>query len=122
MKVEKVSANIRYSKDIGGSWKAIELAAEGSINARENWQQAQAFLYSELGKQMHQLWANGNGAALNGHHDAESHGEPPAEPEQIQTTREHWCTEHQAAFTQRKGKDGGGWYSHKAPDGSWCRE
>ena len=33
-----------------------------------------------------------------------------------------WCAEHQAAFTQKNGKGGESWWSHKAPDGSWCRE
>jgi len=120
MKVEKVSATIRYSQDTGkGAWKVIEIGAEGSVDARETWQKAQAYLYHELGSQLRTLWANGNG---NGHDRPEPAIEPPTEPEPAQTTREHWCTEHQAAFTQRKGKDGGGWYSHKAPDGSWCRE
>ena len=131
MKVEKVSATIRYSQDTGkGAWKVIELGAEGSVNAREQWQSAQAFLYAELGKQMKSLWANGSangtpnhaGAEVNGPDDAESRFPGPAEPEPTQTPREHWCEEHQAPFTQRKGKDGKSWWSHKAPDGSWCRE
>ena len=73
MKVEKVSATIRYSQDTGkGAWKVIEIGAEGSVDTRENWQAAQAYLYAELGKQMRQLWHNGNGAALNGNVGAES--------------------------------------------------
>jgi hypothetical protein len=36
MKVEKVSANIRYSQDTGkGAWKNIELGAKGSVDAEE---------------------------------------------------------------------------------------
>ena len=125
MKIEKVSANIKYSKDIGGSWKSIELAAEGSIEAKENWQQAQSYLYGQLGQQMKTLWANGNGAAANGHNGAESHGDEPAGQEPGQSSREgleHWCDEHRAEFHQRTGKDGESWWSHKAPDGGWCRE
>ena len=33
MKVEKVSATIRYSQDTGkGSWKVVELGAEASVS------------------------------------------------------------------------------------------
>ena len=73
MKVEKVSATIRYSQDTGkGAWKVVELGAEGSVDAREQWQAAQAFLYAELGKQMRQLWNIGNGAGVNGDNRSES--------------------------------------------------
>ena len=82
MIVEKVSATIRYSQDTGrGAWKVIELGAEGSVDAREQWQQAQSFLYAELGKQMKTLWNNGTSAEVNAHNRSESHVEPPAEPE-----------------------------------------
>ena len=63
MKVEKISASIRFSKDIGGSWKSGELAAEASISDREFWKQAQSELYYQLGDQLRQLWHNGTGAA-----------------------------------------------------------
>ena len=126
MKVEKVSATIRYSQDTGkGAWKVIEIGAEGSVDARENWQSAQAFLYHELGQQMKVLWANGNGAALNGGGGAETAIEPPAEPAPVsglETRSEHWCATHEMAFTQKNGKGGESWWSHKAEDGSWCRE
>jgi len=119
MKGEKVSATIRYSQDTGkGAWKVIELGAEGSVEPRETWQSAQAYLYHELGSQLRTLWTNGTN---NGQHDAETAIAGPAEPEPGQTTREHWCEEHQTAFTQKSGKDGQAWYSHKA-DGQWCRE
>ena len=62
MEVNKISAHIRFSKDIGGSWKSLELGAEGTVESRENWQSAQAYLYHELGKQLKSLWTNGNGA------------------------------------------------------------
>ncbi len=123
MIVTTISATIRYSQDTGhGAWKVIEIGAEGSVDARENWQSAQAFLYHELGQQMKVLWSNWNGAALNGSGGTEAAIEPLPEPELATTTREHWCAEHQQSFTQKNGKDGSSWWSHKAPDGSWCRE
>ncbi len=36
MKVEKISANIRYSQDTGkGAWKVIELGAEATVSDRK---------------------------------------------------------------------------------------
>jgi len=37
-------------------------------------------------------------------------------------SREHWCTEHNCAFTEKTNKDGAKWYSHKTSDGKWCNE
>ena len=58
----------------------------------------------------------------NGAGNAESHGDPPAAPEPLTTTREHWCSQHETAFTQRNGKTEDSWWSHKAEDSSWYRE
>lgn len=126
MKVEKVSATIRYSQDTGhGAWKVVELGAEGSVDAKESWHQAQSYLYGQLGRQLRVLWCNGNttgtGAAVNGQNGAESQIPVPAEPEPTQTPRLHWCQVHDALFKRRQ-KGGTVWYSHKAEDGSWCNE
>ncbi len=76
MKVEKISATIRYSQDTGkGAWKVIELGAEATISDREHWKQAQSELYYQLGDQLRTLWSNGsnNGSAsaLSGPEPAE---------------------------------------------------
>ena len=123
MIITTISATVRYSQDTGkGAWKVIELGAEASISDREHWKVAQSELYHQLSHQLRQLWNNGNGAALNGQGSAETAIEPIPEPEPTTTTREHWCEEHRAVFTHKNGKDGSTWWSHKAPDGSWCRE
>ncbi len=122
MEVSKIAAHIRFSKDIGGSWKSLELAAEAEVTIMDDWTVCQAELYSQLSQQLRQLW---HGTALNSQNGAESPVEPPAEPAPVsgsETRSEHWCEEHRAAFTQKNGKDGSSWWSHKAPDGSWCRE
>lgn len=89
MKVEKVSATIRYSQDTGhGAWKVIELGAEASVSDREFWKQAQSELYYQLTDQLRTLWSNNDtAAALNGQNGAESHVEPPAEPAQVTVGR-----------------------------------
>jgi hypothetical protein len=84
MRIDRISANIRYSKaQEGGAWKTVELAAEASVTPSENWQEAQSQLYAELGQQLKALWGNGNG-----HHKAENGAvaaaEPKSEPGPIQ--------------------------------------
>jgi len=113
MKIEKVSATIRYSQDTGkGAWKVIELGAEASIGQKDNWKQAQTELYYQLGDQLRALWANassnGAGAAVNAPGGAKSHGDEPAASEPAQTPRQHWCEQHQTEF-KRRSKDGTVW-------------
>lgn len=60
MKVERVSATIKYSRDTGhGAWKAVEIGAEASVDDREGWSPALSHLYGDLGQQLKTLWANG---------------------------------------------------------------
>jgi len=117
--ITKVSVNIRYSQDTGhGAWKVVELGAEGTVDTKELWQQAQAHLYSELSKQLKTLWAaNGQAAAAEAD---ESHGDNINGTEPTTTIPQHFCQEHQREYTlHRKGAET--WYSHR--DGSdWCRE
>ena len=116
MKVTTVSANVRFSKDTGqGAWKVIELGAEASVDGNEGWQAAQASLYQQLGQQLRALWANGKAepAPVVG-------AEPPKEPEPMQTPA-HYCAEHQTEY-KRFEKGNQVWFSHKGPDGKWCKE
>ena len=119
MKIDRVTATIKYSQDTGkGAWKAVEVGAEGTVDARETWQAAQARLYAELGQQLKTLWANGNGGKVVG--APESHVEPVPATEPTETPA-HYCREHQTAFKQHS-RGENAWYSHKRPDGNWCRE
>ena len=121
MKVEKISANIRYSQDTGkGAWKVVELGAEASVSDREHWKQAQSELYYQIADQLRQLWHNGTGAALNDQNSAETARQPPTAPEPTPTPREHWCTPHNLEW-KRRTKDGVTWYSHRQGKG-WCSE
>ena len=123
MKVEKITATIRYSQDTGkGAWKVIELGAEATISDREFWQHCQQELYHQLSGQLKTLWGSKDGttAALNSHNGAESHIEPPTASEPTPTPRPHWCDEHQAEFKRRQ-KAGVVWYSHRQGKG-WCNE
>ncbi len=122
MKVERINATIRYSRDTGhGAWKVIELGAEASVSDREHWKQAQSELYYQIADQLRQLWHNGTGAALNGAGGAESHADKPAGSEPTQKTpREHWCAPHNLEL-KRRTKNGTVWYSHRQGKG-WCNE
>ena len=110
MKVDRVTASVRFSQDTGkGAWKVIEVGAEGTVDDQEGWQQAQSELYTELSTQLKELWASGCKGVST-------------EPSPTTVAQEHWCQEHDTAFTKKTGQNGSEWYSHKAPDGSWCRE
>ena len=126
MKVEKVHATIKLSRDTGHGWKSLELGAEGTTEPRETWQAAQGYLYSELSKQLRSLWANGNG-----HKPQESPGDSaestvPA-PQPVERSNAHpespahHCQEHGVAF-KRYTRSNTAWWSHRKPDGKWCRE
>ncbi len=122
MQVVKVSASIRFSKDIGGSWKSVELAAEAAINHGEDWYQSQSQLYSELGQQLRDLWP-GNGKGISDSTKSnETEKEPPKSPEPTQSTPVHYCELHGVSFKQRQ-KDGQIWYSHQIKGTrEWCNE
>ena len=106
MKVTTVSASVRYSKPLGdGSHKTVELSAEATPSLNENWTDAQASLYQQLGQQIKALW-NGNQASNDG--------------VQI-STPDHYCNEHGTEFNRFE-KDGRSWYAHRTAEGKWCRE
>ena len=109
MKVERVTATIKYSQDTGkGAWKAIELGAEATVDAKDTWQQAQHQLYGELSQQLKALWCNGKGS------------ESAVQPIAVTEPPEHFCQEHSVPFKQySRGKST--WYAHKTGD-TWCKE
>ncbi|MDP6452699.1 MAG: hypothetical protein QF898_05260 [SAR202 cluster bacterium] len=128
MKVVNVSASIRYSKPVGdGSFKTIEIAAEGTLTPNENWQDAQSDLYDQLAGQLRQIWTK-KGQKTTSKHATSTLGIGTGEkslsnPETPETSKKitHSCAEHGVAF-RRYEKNGHEWYSHKVDDGTWCRE
>ncbi len=124
MKVERVSATIKYSQDTGhGAWKAVEIGAEASVDDREAWSQALAHLYGDLGQQLKTLWSNGK--SQEGQEATVSPREPLIGPTATRTTPagppEHYCQDHQVEF-KRYSRGNQIWYAHRLPDGKWCRE
>jgi hypothetical protein len=113
MRVATVSASVRFSKALGdGQHKTVELSAEAFLDDEEVWTQAQARLYHELGQQLKTMWVNGTGKGQDVP-DKPIAPTPPAPG--------HWCAAHQTQY-KRFSKDGRTWYSHKTPDGKWCKE
>ena len=55
MKVDRVTATIKYSLDTGHGWKAVELGAEATMDAKDSWQVAQQQLYGELSQQLQRM-------------------------------------------------------------------
>ncbi|HZA24553.1 MAG TPA: hypothetical protein VFA32_18470 [Dehalococcoidia bacterium] len=100
-----LSVSVRYSRPLAdGSHKTVELSCEASLEAEESWKEAQAAMYTDLGKQIKAMFAS---SGTNGK-------TAPA------TKPEHWCPTHETDY-QRFSKDNKVWYSHKTPDG-WCKE
>jgi hypothetical protein len=121
MRVTKVSSIIRYAAEAKGAWRTIEVSAEAAINPEENWQTVQQELYRQLGDQLKSMWSRGASKAQT---EADSWIELGGNHKEALTpvpSREHFCTAHQIEY-KRFTKDGRTWYSHKAPDGKWCKE
>ena len=118
MRVTSISVSVRYSKQMGdGSYKTIELGCEGALEKDENWWEAQADLYHQLGDQMRCVFS-GSGKAQNGPENAVAPLAGAATPPV--PSREHFCTAHQTEYRQFT-KDGRTWYSHRHGNG-WCKE
>jgi hypothetical protein len=89
MRLNKVSVNIRYSRQMNdGSFKTVELGCEGSLDSGdEDWRELQAHLYQELGEQMRHFFSgNGSGKAQNGSEKAVE--DIPAPPPPLSSTTE----------------------------------
>lgn len=113
MKVTEVTVVAKYSLDTGHGWKSIEVGATGTLTAStETLESVQEELYKRLTKQLKTLWNNGNGRA-------EAQEQPKTETSAPKPS--HWCEAHQTEY-KRFEKDNKVWYSHKAPDGKWCKE
>ena len=114
MKITSVSASVRFSKAIQpGCYKTVELSAEGTLNPNENWHEAQATLYTDLGDQLKALWStrSDQSAPTEQHNEHEySNG----------TVQAHYCSEHGIEYCRYE-KENQVWYAHKSGN-SWCRE
>ena len=120
MDVKDITVHLRYSANVNGAWKTLELgatAAEGLGGI--------APLYEELAARLKLLFSS-DGAApppppAPPLEDAIfSAPPPPVRTEQEIDAGGHWCVEHGVAYTA-KSHDGRTWYSHKHGD-AWCNE
>jgi hypothetical protein len=127
MKVDSISASIKFSKDTSQGWKTIEVSAEGSVSEDEDWLLSRQALYTQLAAQLKQLWQQ-NGVGQE--HAPDGPTKPVAGSsdwemvENLPTPnkpREHWCSEHNTEFRKYE-KDGRYWYSPSIKDGGWCKE
>ena len=120
MDVKDITVHLRYSANVNGAWKTLELgatAAEGLGGI--------APLYEELAARLKLLFSS-DGAApppppAPPLEDAIfSAPPPPVRTEQEIDAGGHWCKEHGVAYTAKTNAEGT-WYSHKAGD-AWCNE
>jgi hypothetical protein len=121
MKITQVAASVRFSKALGpGEHKTIELHAEGSIDAGEDWCICQQRLYGALSGQLKALWSKNGHSPEHAPEGPEKPVQPPQASGASLVPHGHYCQQHQTEF-RRHEKDGRVWYSHKLPKG-WCNE
>jgi hypothetical protein len=124
MRVTEVQALVKYSTEIRGSWVAVELGSTASLtSSEETLESVSSELYARLSKQLKVLW--GHNKAGGGETKTETQGQPSeasVKPgNNLAPTKEHWCVDHNQEWKPKTGKYGT-FFSHKAPDGSWCNE
>jgi hypothetical protein len=118
MNVNNISVHIRYSKPLAdGSYKTVELGAEGTLNPDEDYHDAQVALYHELGSTMKYVFS-GNGAGKPQNDREKPVETAPSQPEPQEL--DHFCRKHQTPF-KKYTKDGRSWWSHRVGS-AWCRE
>jgi hypothetical protein len=115
MKVDRVTATLRYSAEARGAWRSLEIGAEATVAPDEDWHTAQASLYQQLAQQLQALWDNRRAD------EASEKSAKISEEANLPTTQEHYCQQHQVAY-RRYEKDGKVLWAHKTPDDTWCRE
>jgi hypothetical protein len=57
MQVDRVTATVKYSAEVKGAWKSIELGAEASLSPGESWRVAESQQYRDVSNLLKQLWA-----------------------------------------------------------------
>jgi hypothetical protein len=122
MQVDRVTALVKYSSEIKGSWKSIELGAEASLGPGESWRAAQSQLYRDVSNLLKQLWAqNGSGQppALEDLPPVAGGFASDTDPQPLPA---HFCQQHGAPFTPKTGPHGE-FYSHKVEGSTaWCNK
>lgn len=115
MKVTKVSAEVQYSQAVsnGNGWKKVNLGAEATVTAKEDWRKAQGALYADLATQLKELFTNDPQQPAQKPDPKEKKAGNPGK------TDPSWCPIHNCKMERRE-KNGGVWYSHKTKDG-WCK-
>jgi hypothetical protein len=124
MKVDRVTATLKYSQDSGrGAWRTLELGCEASLDEGERWQDAQSALYGQLTQQFRVLWkGNGTAAEAQEGHRIDTQSAQTSTPPAAAAPREHYCQEHSVPFKARNGPHGE-FFSHQIKGTrQWCNE
>ena len=121
MKVDRITAQIRFNQDSGkGAWKSVEIGAEATVDERERWATALSQLYTELGRELKALWANGNGKPPESPQDGAESTVAAPQPAIQPNGSNHHCQQHGVPFREYS-RGNSRWWAHK--DGAkWCRE
>ena len=109
--VTDITVHLRYSANVNGAWKTIELGATAAEGLGRI-----APLYEELAARMKLLFSSDGEAPMD---DVIFGGPlPPVRMEQEIEADGLWCEKHGMAYTAMR-NDRGTWYSHRNGAG-WC--
>ncbi len=111
-------------------WHTVELGAEAQVYPGEDWQELQRGLYADLNA-LAQASCHGQQAMAllgNGHQQPTQQSTTPTlQPTALATDSpgrvempEGWCPIHNLQMPKHT-HGGQSWYSHKLPDGNWCK-
>lgn len=124
MKVQQISVNVRYSKALcPREHKTLELGLEATLDGEDDWGLVQQGLYTALTSQLRVLWGKNGHNLDNGSEEGvtwEQIQSMPSPALESPSIPHYYCEKHRAQLRQYE-KGGKTWYSHKAPDGSWCK-
>jgi hypothetical protein len=80
MRVDRVTAVLRYSAEAKGAWRTVELGAEATVDPEEDWALAQQGLYTRLTSQLREVWGWGKACPSlgrrNGHNPEHAQNGP----------------------------------------------
>lgn len=129
MIIKQIEIRRRKSQDVQGIWRTLELGIVAEVEHMETVQAAWEAATAAMDAQWAAMWGNPaaqDPAPAPAPAPASVPNTPPLPapvqaPAQPAAPPEHWCSEHNTAYTKKTGRDGSTWWSHKTADG-WCNE
>jgi len=122
MRVTTITARVKASKEVNGCWKTIEFGAEGVLESGDDWKKSQDQLFAGLGEQLKKAFRpNGQEKIRATHTRKQPTKSKEKTPNGSPKPESKPCPLHPGQVLKLwRNENGGQWYSHRLPDGSWC--